>query len=88
MRGWAAIGQEARVGGEVVLTNKMIDQIAAPLFQGTFEGIKNALDGVIEAEEKAKSEVRAELPKPAQETLDVSEVEKLKATVAAKKTGR
>lgn len=82
------IGQEARVGGEVVLTNKMIDQIAAPLFQGTFEGIKNALDGVIEAEEKAKSEVRAELPKPAQESLDVSEVEKLKATVASKKTGR
>lgn len=82
------IGQEARVSGEVVLTNQLLDKVAAPLFQGTFEGIKNALDGVIEAEEKAKSEVRAELPKPAEQALEVADVEKLKASVGSKKSAR
>lgn len=82
------IGQEARVSGEVVLTNQLLDTVAAPLFKGTFEGIKNALDGVIEAEEKAKSEVRAELPKPAEQALEVADVEKLKASVGSKKSAR
>lgn len=77
-------GQEARVQGEVVIAEMIVDQLAKPAMKAALGGIQSSLDKVVEATES--TEIRAELP-ATKATPELSEVnvEAAKASLGGKK---
>lgn len=79
------IAQEARVQGEVKLSESFIDQLATPVFAGLLDGVKGALDGVIAADSGEQTEVRAELPMSKPVSGDEADVSAQKAALSKKR---